>query len=245
MKKVLVSISLAVLLFSCQQSQMASLDGQQFIEKVKTDSSIQLVDVRTPQEYDRAHLKGAINIDVNSANWQTQLSQLDKSKPVYVYCLSGSRSQDMMKTLQAEGFKEVYNLDGGLAKIDPQSIPQDLVISEVSPTASQSQVPGLTEEQLNAYVQEHQNVVVDFYADWCGPCKMMDPHLKELAEKHKDKFTVLKVNFDQSRELAQKFKIRGIPHLLIYNKGQLVDRMEGFHPQMVEQFNTQILSAFK
>lgn len=243
MRKFVISIALSFALLSCENKKSETIDANAFVEAVKDNKNIQLVDSRTPQEFNKSHMNNAINIDVNNPDWKQKLSQLDKSKPVYLYCLSGSRSNDMMKAMQEEGFKEVYNLDGGLAKLEEKHVTAVFDMSKFQ-QKSTSDAPGLNLEQLNAYVKEHKNVVVDFYADWCGPCKQMDPHLKELSEKNKDKFTLLKVNFDNSKELAKEFKIRGIPHLMIYKDGELVDRIEGFSPQILEEFKARVLKPF-
>lgn len=243
MKKILFGLSVVLWLNSCQAPKAETIDADKFIETVTKDpSSIQIVDSRTPNEYDFLHIEGAINIDFNNPDWKKHLSKLDKNKPVYIYCLSGSRSSDMMKALQEEGYKEVYNLGGGLAKLNQEQVAK---LFDVEKLQKKNSELGMNEEQLNAFIAEHKNVVVDFYADWCGPCKAMEPHLKELAEQNKDKFTLLKVNFDYSRELANKFQIRGIPHLLIYKDGKLIDQHSGFSPQILEQFKQKVLAPFK
>lgn len=76
--------------------------------------NVQLVDVRTPNEYNSGHIQKAINIDFfNSQNFQTQFQKLDKSKPVYLYCRSGARSQKAARKLLGMGFTEIYDLKGG------------------------------------------------------------------------------------------------------------------------------------
>jgi rhodanese-related sulfurtransferase len=75
-----------------------------------------LVDVRTPDEFKGGYISGAINIDYYSANFKQQMSELDKTKPIYVYCRSGNRSGKAMLVLQDLGFKEVYNLIGGYSQ---------------------------------------------------------------------------------------------------------------------------------
>ena len=60
-------------------------------------------------------------------------------------------------------------------------------------------------------------VLVDFWAPWCAPCKMIAPTLNEIAEEEGEKITIAKVNVDQNKELAQKFKIRNIPTLIVFN----------------------------
>lgn len=80
---------------------------------LKNDSEIQLVDVRTPAEWEKGIIKNAIKIDVTSSNFQNKaLKELDKTKPVYLYCRSGGRSLIAAEALLEKGF-EVYNIEGG------------------------------------------------------------------------------------------------------------------------------------
>lgn len=83
-------------------------------KKVITDKNIQLVDVRTPEEYAQGHIDGALNINVNSGDFSALIGkQLDKNKPVAVYCRSGVRSQTASGVLKDLGFKKIYDLKGG------------------------------------------------------------------------------------------------------------------------------------
>ena len=68
--------------------------------------------------------------------------------------------------------------------------------------------------------------VVDFYADWCGPCKMLTPILEKVSEKVEAK--ICKVNVDESQELAQQFGVRGIPFLVVMKDGKMVEQSVGF-----------------
>jgi len=70
-------------------------------------------------------------------------------------------------------------------------------------------------------------VIVDFYADWCGPCKMMSPILETLSTRNPN-LKVLKVNVDEEKELAMKFNILAIPTLILYKEGKQVDNRQGF-----------------
>ena len=69
-------------------------------------------------------------------------------------------------------------------------------------------------------------VLVDFFASWCGPCKMLDPVLREIAEENGE-VTVAKVNIDQQPELAAEYGIRSIPTLLFFKDGEVADRITG------------------
>ncbi len=73
--------------------------------------------------------------------------------------------------------------------------------------------------------------VIDFYADWCGPCKMLAPVLEELADELAGKAKVVKVNVDQNQDLAAEYKVQGVPTIVITKDGQLVDRAVGFQPK--------------
>jgi thioredoxin 1 len=78
-----------------------------------------------------------------------------------------------------------------------------------------------------AVIQSPIPVVVDFWAPWCGPCKMIAPLLDEIAKESGDRFRVAKVNIDDDPALQQRFAIRGVPTLLFFSGGQLRDRIVG------------------
>lgn len=71
-------------------------------------------------------------------------------------------------------------------------------------------------------------VLIDYWASWCAPCKMMAPVLNEIADEHSDKLTVGKVNVEQYQQLAQKYKIRNLPTLVLFDRGKEVHRIIGF-----------------
>lgn len=80
---------------------------------------------------------------------------------------------------------------------------------------------------FNERVERNEKVVlVDFYADWCGPCGMQDPILKKVAQKHEE-VDIVKLDVDQNAELIKRFDIRSIPMLLLFKDGQLVDSLRG------------------
>ncbi|RYH72271.1 rhodanese-like domain-containing protein [Flavobacteriaceae bacterium 144Ye] len=88
------------------------LDTQTFKDSISS-KKVQLIDVRTPGEYRLGHIKDAKNIDFFSGNFTTEFNKLNKEKPVYIYCRSGSRSRQTANKLSAMGFKEIYDLKGG------------------------------------------------------------------------------------------------------------------------------------
>lgn len=90
------------------------LDPQNFDLKLKQSKDPILVDVRTAGEYEQGHLANALLIDIYSNDFKSRLSKLDKSKPVFVYCKAGSRSGSAVDVLLEMGFKEIYDLSGGI-----------------------------------------------------------------------------------------------------------------------------------
>jgi len=75
------------------------------------------------------------------------------------------------------------------------------------------------------------SVLVDFWAEWCGPCKQIGPILEEIAIEHESKIKVLKINIDENPQTPQKYGVRGIPTLLLFKKGKLIDTKVGSLPK--------------
>ena len=74
-------------------------------------------------------------------------------------------------------------------------------------------------------------VVVDFWAEWCGPCRMISPILEEIAEEYREKLTVAKVNVDHEPDLAMRYNVTGIPLLGVFKGGQMVKQLVGARPK--------------
>ncbi|GIV33232.1 MAG: hypothetical protein KatS3mg031_0767 [Chitinophagales bacterium] len=94
--------------------EIVSLDVKKFEQKLQQTPNAQLIDVRTPEEYAEAHLKGARNINVEDERFNVEIKTLEKDAPVFVYCRSGRRSMLAAEQLKAKGFKTIYNLEGGI-----------------------------------------------------------------------------------------------------------------------------------
>jgi len=82
-------------------------------------------------------------------------------------------------------------------------------------------------EAFNNIIESGKPVLLDFYADWCGPCQALLPTIEKLAEKHKDDFEIAKINVDQNTELAQHFQVRSIPALFFIQNGEVKERLSG------------------
>lgn len=87
----------------------------------------------------------------------------------------------------------------------------------------------LTKENFNQEVLNSKGkVLVDFYADWCGPCKMISPILEELAKELAGKVKIFKVNVDKDEELSDSYNVWTIPALIVFNDGKEINRTAGF-----------------
>ena len=93
----------------------------------------------------------------------------------------------------------------------------------------------ITDENFqNVVVDSKSAVLVDFYADWCGPCKTISPIVEEMAREFAEQgLTVGKVDIDKAQQLAVQFGIQGVPTLLFFKDGQKVDQLVGAHPKPV------------
>jgi thioredoxin 1 len=90
-------------------------------------------------------------------------------------------------------------------------------------------------------IEGEKPVLVDFSAEWCGPCKMMAPILKEVAQKTGDKVSIIKVDVDRNPQAAAHYRIQGVPTLILFRKGQILWRQSGVVPahhlqQIIQQY---------
>ena len=99
-----------------------------------------------------------------------------------------------------------------------------------------------TNTSFEELLQSEKLVIVDFWATWCGPCRMLSPLLDEVEEEMADKIEVVKVNVDDADEIAMRFRIMSIPTLLFFKNGAMVDRSVGAVPKsaLVEKINANL-----
>ncbi len=89
----------------------------------------------------------------------------------------------------------------------------------------------LTDADFDAQVKVQPLILVDFWAEWCGPCRVIAPILEELASEYGDRLAVGKLNVDENRQTAARFGVRSIPTLMFFRDGSRVDQVIGAHPK--------------
>ena len=213
------ALLLSGLVASCQSTDTKTatppelLGVEAFEAKMNSLGDEQLIDVRTPEEFLAGHLTGAVNINIYDADFAQRIAQLDKNRPVLVYCKAGGRSKDAAGQLAALGYT-VSELQGGtLAWANA---------GKALETAEPAKSTGMTLEQYEQAVAAQPMVLVDFKATWCKPCKMLAPILDELVKKQEGKLTLIKIDADENPALMQAKQINSIPYLELYKDGKRV-----------------------
>jgi thioredoxin 1 len=226
MKRLLILSAIVALLLNSgcsngQSGDKTTLSVSEFAERIKQIPAVPVIDVRTPEEFAKGHLQNARNIDWNGNDFLNQISTLDKSKPVLVYCLSGMRSEAAASKMRAHGFKEVFELKGGIMKWRAAGYPE----TTNTVTAASS---GMTKEQFDKLLSSDKLVLVDFFADWCAPCKKMKPSLDEISAEMKDKVEVIRINADDHQGLCKELKVDALPVLQLYKNKSLTWTHTGY-----------------
>ncbi len=234
MKKYILFLFTAIVMSGCTNAQTSnegssSLPATEFAEKIKATENSTILDVRTPGEFEKGHLENAVNIDWNGNDFDLRISELDKSKTIFVYCLSGGRSHGAAEKMRQSGFAKVIEMAGGMMEWRANSLPE---------TRLSSMEKGMSLEQYQALLQSDKLVLVDFYATWCAPCKKMKPYLEKMAVEMDAKLLLVRVDADENAELCKQLNVAALPVLKLYKNNALVWEHTGYLEE--EEVRTQI-----
>lgn len=209
----IVFLILSVVLISCNEKKSGIIEEitpKDFAEKIKTTENAQILDVRTPEEFESNHIDNAVNVNWNGDDFEAKVAAYDKSKPVFVYCLSGGRSKKAAAKLNELGFTTIYELEGGIMKWNTEGFSK--------PSTANA---GMTIDEFNNLLKTDKKVLVDFYAEWCGPCKQMEPYLLKMQKEMADKVVIIRIDVDKNETLATQMKIEQLPTMILYeNKAE-------------------------
>jgi len=197
-------------MISCQaQTENSKKVDPEVFEKGLSSEGVQVLDVRTSGEYSSGHLQHALQADwTNKSQFFDRVQYMDKSKPVYIYCLGGGRSAAAATWMRSNGFSSVVELTG-------------------KPVEGHADVPQMTLEQYNASIPTDKTVLVDFGATWCPPCVAMAPVLDSLQKDPQLHFELLKIDAGVHTDLMKAMNIDKIPYFLVYKNGKMVWDKDG------------------
>lgn len=205
------------LLWSTAEAQVTErVNASRFKELVDQGNAI-ILDVRTPAEYSRGHIKGSTSIDVSDPNFASKVSFVQKDKTILLYCLSGSRSRAAASFMQTQGFKKIYELAHGLVEWNQLGYPLEKSADAVAGNSKK-----YNDQIFSKLLKDNKLVFIDFQAVWCAPCKEMNPVIDKMATRYKDKIAVEKIDIEANQEISAKYKVQTIPGFLLFKEGKLV-----------------------
>ena len=208
------------LIYSCKgqtSKNIESIAPKEFSEKLNATKNPQILDVRTKEEFAGEHLENAKNENWNDSNFDFNVNKYDKTKAVFVYCLSGGRSKKASEKLISLGFLKVYELQGGIMKWNAAKLSKSL-----------DKTIGMTIQDYNKLLISDKKVLISFYADWCAPCKKMTPYILKMQKELSDTVVVIRLNADENKTVVQELKIDALPTLILYQNQIVKSRKSGF-----------------
>jgi thioredoxin len=224
----------AIFLSAINSFAQQRLSPKEFKKKLAATPDPLLLDVRTQQEINKGYLKGAVFMDFYDSSFKQQVNNLDRDKPVFVYCAIGGRSWDAAKLMQEMGFKNVYDLKGGIIV---WKIKNYAYVKLKNDSARQ----GMNKTDFEKMITGRSLTFVDFYAPWCAPCKIMVPALEKIEREIKDTALIVKINADENLQLMKDYGLKALPYILVFKKDKIVFRQEGF---MTEEEMRQVIRKY-
>ncbi len=225
MRKLLLSTFLIISIYA--KAQVPAVKPAEFSSAIKAQN-IQVLDVRTADEFKSGHLPHALQANwLNKTEFNDRTQHLDKNKTVYIYCLSGGRSAAAGAALMAQGYK-VVNMEGGINGWKNASLPVE----------GTSNVKQTSMEAFNGQVNSTNLVLVDFGAEWCPPCRKMEPVLQAFMKENNKKLTLVKMDGGAETDLMKSLNVEALPTFILYKNGKEVKRKQGLVSK--EEFNSWI-----
>lgn len=210
---VIFTVVLGCIFNSCAGQKSESYENitvEVFAEKIRASPNAQIIDVRTPEEYQSQHIEGAKNINWNGGDFVTEAGKLDKNQPVFVYCLVGGRSKKASDKLVQMGFSKVYDLQGGIMKWNASKF-----------NKKEEKLIGMPKQEFDNLIKSKPKVLVNFYADWCEPCRKMKPYISKMETEMKEEIAVIRLNADENKSLLRELQLDGLPVTLFYENAML------------------------
>ena len=215
----LIILTILFLLFSCHNSSDISFKNFDIVNLAESSYADEFIvlDVRTSQERANGFLANSTHIDFYDEAFLDKLNLLDKTKPIYVYCMVGGRSSKAANKIVKSGFNEVYNLNGGFLKWSNNNLPIEIP-EKINEVTTQQ----YNKSFLDSAINSNPNLLLYVSTKWCAPCKKMNPVIDSLSKNYIKELKVLKLDLDQNVFLNEVYDIQSIPFFVLYKKNQQV-----------------------
>jgi len=221
-------ISFTIVSCNGQSSKnIENITPEAFSKKINETPKPQILDVRTPEEFASEHIDNAVNVDWFGNDFIVKAEKLDKSKPVFVYCKSGGRSAKASAKLNELGFKNIYQLEGGMMKWNAAGL-STRAEGEQGEAKPSDKIIGMCSQEYAELLNTDKKVLIDFYAEWCAPCKKMAPYLLKMQKEMADKVILIKLDADKNKTLISEMKIDELPTLILYQNKEIIWKHSGY-----------------
>ena len=192
------------------------------LDKILNDTDIIILDVRTSEEINAGYIPNSTFIDYYDKNFENKINLIDSSKKIYTLCKSGGRSVKAAEILSKNGFRNVYNLEGGFMrwKANKMSYDINLVNNDSSNTDQISEI------SLDSLIKNNTNTLIYISTKWCSPCKKMEPIIDKLVDNNSS-LKVIKIDLDANTYAQERFDVKSLPALVLYENNSVVWHKNG------------------
>ena len=192
------------------------------LDKILNDTDIIILDVRTSEEINAGYIPNSTFIDYYDKNFENKINLIDSSKKIYTLCKSGGRSVKAAEILSKNGFRNVYNLEGGFMRWKANKMPYD--INLVNNDSSNSDL--ISEISLDSLIENNTNTLIYISTKWCSPCKKMEPIIDKLVDNNSS-LKVIKIDLDANAYAQERFNVKSLPALVLYENNSVVWHKNG------------------
>ena len=192
------------------------------LDKILNDTDIIILDVRTSEEINAGYIPNSTFIDYYDKNFENKINLIDPSKKIYTLCKSGGRSVKAAEILSKNGFRNVYNLEGGFMRWKANKMPYD--INLVNNDSSNTDL--ISEISLDSLIKNNTNTLIYISTKWCSPCKKMEPIIDKLVDNNSS-LKVIKIDLDANTYAQERFDVKSLPALVLYENNSVVWHKNG------------------
>ena len=192
------------------------------LDNVLNDTDIIILDVRTSEEINAGYIPNSTFIDYYDKNFENKINLIDTSKKIYTLCKSGGRSVKAAEILSKNGFRNVYNLEGGFMRWKANKMPYDINLVN----NDSSNIDLISEISLDSLIKNNTNILIYISTKWCFPCKKMEPIIDKLVDNN-GSLKVIKIDLDANTYAQERFDVKSLPALVLYENNSVVWHKNG------------------